>query len=386
MKDLARPGEDRAPDDGRGDGADGRLQGCKDAMTRENKLALVVGFGLILFVGILISDHFSVAQNQNAAKLTSENVLASRKPDFKNRDLIDLTNPSANQSAKPAMVPSNVPPQGHELEPQNPLPSGDPALEPALDPGASDTRYAINEHGGNGVESTPDVIRMPNPYGPETIGSRSPNEKSHTVGKGETLYAIARNEYGDGSLWKKLLDYNKNVVPSADNMRPGVTLRLPSKEVLTGKPAAEGSLAPETNSSVGTPSRYRVVDSRSSQPLQARPNEYALAFPVKQDDATRGLVTGGTVRPVDTESSKRVEPRQPSKNEANAQPPTTKAASKSATRSTEYTVRNGDTLAKISQKVLGSTARWPEIYEMNRDAVPDLRAIKPGTVLKVPSA
>ena len=28
-------------------------------MTRENKLALVVGFGLMLFVGILVSDHFS---------------------------------------------------------------------------------------------------------------------------------------------------------------------------------------------------------------------------------------------------------------------------------------------------------------------------------------
>ena len=28
-------------------------------MTRENKLALVIGFGLILFVGILVSDHFS---------------------------------------------------------------------------------------------------------------------------------------------------------------------------------------------------------------------------------------------------------------------------------------------------------------------------------------
>ena len=28
-------------------------------MTRENKLALVIGFGLMLFVGILVSDHFS---------------------------------------------------------------------------------------------------------------------------------------------------------------------------------------------------------------------------------------------------------------------------------------------------------------------------------------
>ena len=28
-------------------------------MTREHKLALVVGFGLILFVGILVSDHLA---------------------------------------------------------------------------------------------------------------------------------------------------------------------------------------------------------------------------------------------------------------------------------------------------------------------------------------
>ena len=28
-------------------------------MTRENKLALIIGFGLLLFVGILVSDHLS---------------------------------------------------------------------------------------------------------------------------------------------------------------------------------------------------------------------------------------------------------------------------------------------------------------------------------------
>ena len=39
-------------------------------MTRENKLALVVGFALILFVGILISDHFSIVRNQKAADLS----------------------------------------------------------------------------------------------------------------------------------------------------------------------------------------------------------------------------------------------------------------------------------------------------------------------------
>ena len=38
-------------------------------MTRESKLALIVGFGLILFVGILVSDHFSAGQRQAPANL-----------------------------------------------------------------------------------------------------------------------------------------------------------------------------------------------------------------------------------------------------------------------------------------------------------------------------
>ena len=39
-------------------------------MTRENKLALIIGFGLILVVGILVSDHFSPASNDQAADLS----------------------------------------------------------------------------------------------------------------------------------------------------------------------------------------------------------------------------------------------------------------------------------------------------------------------------
>ena len=35
-------------------------------MTREHKLALVVGFGLVLFVGILIADHLAAGRRVNA--------------------------------------------------------------------------------------------------------------------------------------------------------------------------------------------------------------------------------------------------------------------------------------------------------------------------------
>ena len=38
-------------------------------MSRENKLALIIGFGLVLFIGVLISDHLSEANRQVTADL-----------------------------------------------------------------------------------------------------------------------------------------------------------------------------------------------------------------------------------------------------------------------------------------------------------------------------
>ena len=37
--------------------------------SRENKLALIVGFGLVLFMGILVSDHLSTARREASASL-----------------------------------------------------------------------------------------------------------------------------------------------------------------------------------------------------------------------------------------------------------------------------------------------------------------------------
>src|SRR5688572_14246714 len=41
-------------------------------MTRENKLALIIGFGLVLVVGILVSDHLSAASRQETADLSPD--------------------------------------------------------------------------------------------------------------------------------------------------------------------------------------------------------------------------------------------------------------------------------------------------------------------------
>ena len=77
-------------------------------MTRENKLAMVVGFGLLLFVGILVSDHFSTAQRQETANLVGN---TDRARGNGSRPISITAVPMAGATAvQPAEVmPTNVP-------------------------------------------------------------------------------------------------------------------------------------------------------------------------------------------------------------------------------------------------------------------------------------
>lgn len=49
-----------------------------------------------------------------------------------------------------------------------------------------------------------------------------------------------------------------------------------------------------------------------------------------------------------------------------------------------YVVQPGDTLSKISAKVYGVPTRWQEIYNANRDVLPNQHALKLGQTLKIP--
>lgn len=50
----------------------------------------------------------------------------------------------------------------------------------------------------------------------------------------------------------------------------------------------------------------------------------------------------------------------------------------------EYTIEKNDTLQKISKKFYNSYAKWPKIYEVNKDVIGDPNNVKPGTVIKIP--
>jgi LysM repeat protein len=63
---------------------------------------------------------------------------------------------------------------------------------------------------------------------------------------------------------------------------------------------------------------------------------------------------------------------------ANPAPAQPKAAARS------YTVQTGDTLSKISDSVYGTTARWQEIYDANRNQLKNPHDLKVGMTLVIP--
>ena len=62
----------------------------------------------------------------------------------------------------------------------------------------------------------------------------------------------------------------------------------------------------------------------------------------------------------------------------NAKPDTTQAHT--------YTVKSGDTLSKIAKEHLGDANAYMKIFEANKDQLNDPDKIKPGQVLKIPTA
>lgn len=198
-------------------------------MTRENKLAVVVGFGLILFVGILISDHFSTAGRQSSADLLQ---VADQNASVRQRDpsLIDIVGPAPRR--------------------RPPIDAGTPAVNPTqLSEEADVRRMNDGRNSGSGVAAVNPQFLVPETQAPqpqrETLIPVTPTSPSaqtlatHEVQPRESMMAIARRYYGDGKLAKQLARFNN--IDDPDTVRAGAKLRLPTYEQLTGRSAPTGT-------------------------------------------------------------------------------------------------------------------------------------------------
>jgi outer membrane protein OmpA-like peptidoglycan-associated protein len=51
--------------------------------------------------------------------------------------------------------------------------------------------------------------------------------KEYVIQKGDTLWGIAKREYGDGNQWRRIYNFNRDVISNPDRPRKGVKIRIP---------------------------------------------------------------------------------------------------------------------------------------------------------------
>ena len=284
-------------------------------MTREHKLALIVGFSLVLVLGVLISDHFSKARNLQMAedfKAPTPGQMGAATPDVRiadssavqpriepRRDLPDLPGVAHHSTDGAVAAGSSVP----EKNPTIPLVEMNTSRFPA-------------PHDQDGYhEPIPQI--SPPPPAPQIPVTR------YDVKSGDTLYQISSKYYSDGKLWEKLRDYNKDKVGSSGTIHEGLTLLIPPKDVLLGKPYTPPTSIPSSNSS-------------STSKIDSKPSVSGAAGGASGDYK-------------------------------------------------DYTVKEGDTLVGIARKMLNSGKRYVEIIDANKGTLSDPEALTVGMKLRIPA-
>ncbi len=247
-------------------------------MTRENKLALIIGFGLLLFVGILVSDHLSARTGPAVVPIalrTKEQVSLPRElevprefgqanqplpptnPEFEDTRIVRVQPPLVGPQDAVVVQP---PQQFNIQEPQervHVIAKGE-SLGVVSKKYYNTTRYAAQLEALNGVKSSAlkigQQIKIPPievidpskaviavqpmdqagsyafPVDPQVMQDAGAVAQFRTVtlAKGQTLYQLAARELGSGPRWNEITQANGDPIGNPNSLRVGASLRIPN--------------------------------------------------------------------------------------------------------------------------------------------------------------
>lgn len=339
--------------------ADAACQGGRK-VTRELKLALIVGFSLLLVVTVLISDHLSKARTSELASTITETpamVPVEGPKEALVPQPVALPGETSLTAAPVAMgtpTPADQPmviQQGVSQDDDSlaqAIESDDAIIVPSgtgttgvpmvgtvtLSNGMEDLSRAAAGQASNAAgeaNSTESAAVAPVANSPAPVTSEKSAARTHTVVAGDTLSKISRKYYGDSKHWKRIATANQKVIGKNGEIKIGAKLTIPSDQVETPK-----------------------------------------------SPATPKTTLGSTERAI-ASNEKKTETKELPK----ALLKSSKVASASAAG--RYTVKSGDTLSAIARRELGSIRRVKDLVELNKDQLGGNNdAVRVGMVLKLP--
>jgi nucleoid-associated protein YgaU len=176
------------------------------------------------------------------------------------------------------------------------------------------------------------------PRSGQTDDHQIAGQKTYVVKEGDSFWSISAKQYRTGKYFRALEEYNKDRLSTSGGggkvLRPGTVIALPDESLL------------QSNSA-----RKKTAEPAASKPSRSDPWKEDSSF----DSAARR----------DT----RLAPQRD-----NSSPPGT------------YRVKEGDTLSTIALRELGTSKRWQEIFQLNRDKLTGETSLRPGMDLKMPPA
>lgn len=205
-------------------------------MTRENKLVMVIGFGLLLFVGILVSDHLSARNSQFSNPASTVEVSLERE--------------------------RMLPPSGDgRIES-----FGQPERSRDLPPEIDGVRIVRETDERGTIIVQPPVVPAP------------AAERTHTVAKGENPEKIAQKYYGKKSLASALAKYN-GIDPT--KLKIGQVLKVPDISVID--PSAVASLPMESGAAADRTTQP-LVESKPEIKPETKPEPRTRTATVQKGD------------------------------------------------------------------------------------------------------
>lgn len=390
-------------------------------MARETKVGLIVGLGVILFVSVFVSDYLSVAPHQETLAdddlpnfveqttnqpefiLTREDDTDPATPTADPRDLAAAGLENITRNEAPPTVTIGAPPFREAPALAGPIDDTTPTARNPVNPdrGPVGFRAVDDTHLAQSHQLAPDReapdndplahldhVEIPQPQ----LINAQPETLKHKVASGETLTSIARKHYdGDGNMWRSIRDANPGKVGTNGEVVQGIVLTIPKRSAQADDPT--GDLAERSATGGDRPQRQRVhmVKIKEGETLSELAAEHLgsagkwqLIMDVNTDVLKKpehlraGMklrIPAEPVVEVVEEANNALAESDQSQPEREARP----------TDRNTYTVKEGDSLYRIAQKLLGDGDRYDEIYKANTDKLSSASDIQVGMTLKLPN-
>jgi LysM repeat protein len=241
---------------------------------------MLVAFGVILLMGIIVSDHLSAVRKQEPANLSNMGPLTASNVSGQDGPQAGRTQPLPGPSDLNT-VSQPAPPQDNST-----INPGATAVRPgqiATGPGPTAPPDNFIIQPVNVPRTSTDVIGRPTiDLNSDPVGPTAAPEKIHTVSKGDSLSSISKRYYNDPNQWQKIADANK--LTKNSQLKLGMKLTIPA-----AKTAAPAPAAPSTQ-----PASQSTPVASGSGSDTATPSASEMSYTVKSGD-TLSTIAGKTL-------------------------------------------------------------------------------------------